>query len=156
MSFTARPPAELISSSFLSLRYLAVVEGAADSLTLASLGAAGLCAVGGTCAVLLTKASMQKTWKQELVLGERSVNKRLGSILEKAVKGEVEQLAQLMEMQVGPFNNYISQEATDVEGKLADCTKLINENNDMRNNIIDESESIFNFTGGWRSEKKKI
>jgi small GTP-binding protein len=134
--------------------YFLVAGSLADPLTLAGLGSSALLIAGGAAAIARTRTTIQAMWRKELIESEASVNKRVAKILEKAAKGEVDRIADTLSMQVGPFGGYIEQEALGVKEKLVECQKLINENNDVRNQIIDESESLFNFTGGWRSEKK--
>ncbi|GMI29210.1 hypothetical protein TeGR_g14853 [Tetraparma gracilis] len=123
---------------------------------MAGLGASSLVGLGGAGVVARTKASIAAGWARELAGGDGSVEARVGKILEKATSSEVEQLTDLVSMQVLPFSSYINAEAEDVQAKLRECQSLVDENNDIREKIIDEADSLFNFSGGWRSEKKIV
>ncbi|GMI31503.1 hypothetical protein TeGR_g4015 [Tetraparma gracilis] len=135
---------------------VAAGEGLDDVFVLAGLGASSLVGLGGAGVVARTKASIAAGWARELAGGDGSVEARVGKILEKATSSEVEQLTDLVSMQVLPFSSYINAEAEDVQAKLRECQSLVDENNDIRNKIIDEADSLFNFSGGWRSEKKIV
>jgi hypothetical protein len=141
-------------ASYFSL--VAAGGGLDDVFVLAGLGASSLVGLGGAGVVARTKASIAAGWARELAGGDGSVEARVGKILEKATSSEVEQLTDLVSMQVLPFSSYINAEAEDVQAKLRECQSLVDENNDIRNKIIDEADSLFNFSGGWRSEKKIV
>ena len=99
-----------------------------------------------------TKRAIANGWKAEC----ESVGGRVKILLKKGVQNEVEEVSMMMEMQVKPTMGYLEQEMNLVEMRTVECSELMNKNNEVRNEIIDESESLMNFSGGWRSEKKIV